>query len=80
MPPQNLGWIHMTLKDSDDYELIITCSSDHVDRIRSVVSSISDIPVSEVGSITDASCGVKLLLPDGTQREIAAAGWDHFSK
>jgi thiamine-monophosphate kinase len=70
----------LILNDSDDYELIITWSSDHVDRIRSVVSSISDIPVSEVGSITDASCGVKLLLPDGTQREIAAAGWDHFSK
>jgi thiamine-monophosphate kinase len=70
----------LILKDSDDYELIITCSSRHVDRIRSVVSSISDIPVSEVGSITDASCGVKLVLPDGTQHEIAAAGWDHFTK
>jgi thiamine-monophosphate kinase len=70
----------LILKDSDDYELIITCSSRHVDRIRSVVSSISDIPVSEVGSITDASCGVKLVLPDGTQHEIAAAGWDHFTR
>jgi thiamine-monophosphate kinase len=70
----------LILKDSDDYELIITCSSRHVDRIRSVVSSISDIPVSEVGRITDASCGVKLVLPDGTQHEIAAAGLDHFTR
>jgi len=70
----------LVLMDSDDYELIITCSSAHVDRIRSVVSSTSDVPVSEVGSITDASGGVKLVLPDGTQREIVPAGWDHFSK
>lgn len=70
----------LVLKESDDYELIITCSSDHVDRIRSAVSSISDVPVSEVGTLTDASRGLKLVLFDGTQREIVPAGWDHFSK
>jgi len=70
----------LVLKDSDDYELIITCSFDHVDRIRSAVSSISDVPVSEVGCITDATGGVKLMLPDETQREIVPSGWDHFSK
>ena len=68
------------LKDSDDYELIVTCSSDRVDRIRSAVSAIRDMPVSEVGRITDASGGVKLMFPDGTKRESVPAGWDHFSK
>jgi thiamine-monophosphate kinase len=70
----------LVLKESDDYELIITCSSDHVDRIRSAVSSISDVPVSEVGTVTDASRGLRLVLFDGTQREMVPAGWDHFSK
>jgi len=38
------------------------------------------VPVSEVGSITDASGMIKLVFPDGTQRKIVPAGWDHFSK
>ena len=70
----------LILGDSDDYELMITCPPGHVDRIRSAVSSISDVPVSEVGCITDATGGVKLMLPDETQREIVPSGWDHFSK
>jgi len=72
--------LDLVLKDSDDYELIITCSLGNVDRIRSAVSAISDVPVSEVGSITDASGMIKLVFPDGTQRKIVPAGWDHFSK
>ena len=66
------------LKDSDDYELIITCSPDHVDQIRTAVTASSDVAVSEVGWITDTSRGIKLELPDGTQSEVTPTGWDHF--
>ena len=69
----------LVLKDSDDYELIITCSPDHVDQIYSAVSALSDVPVTEVGRITDVARQIKLILPDGTQRGIKPAGWDHFT-
>jgi thiamine-monophosphate kinase len=68
----------MVLKDSDDYELIITCSVDHVERIRSAVAELSDVPIAEVGRITDASDGIKLILPDGNKRDMIPGGWDHF--
>jgi len=68
------------LQDSDDYELIITCSPEHVDQIRSAISSVSDVPVTEVGSITDAVGEFRLILPDGSQRRIQPSGWDHFAK
>ncbi len=68
----------LVLKDSDDYELIITCSPDHVDQIYSAVSALSDVPVTEVGRITDVARQIKLILPDGTRSEITPAGWDHF--
>jgi thiamine-monophosphate kinase len=68
----------LVLKDSDDYELIITCSPDHVDQICSAVSSLSDVPVTEVGRITDVARKITLILADGTQRGIKPAGWDHF--
>ena len=69
----------LVLKDSDDYELIITCSPDHVDQIYSAVSALSDVPVTEVGRITDVPQQIKLILPDGTRSEIIPAGWDHFT-
>jgi thiamine-monophosphate kinase len=70
----------LVLKDSDDYELIITCSPDHVDQIYSAVSSLSDVPVTEVGRITDVARQITLILSDGTQRGIKPAGWDHFTE
>jgi thiamine-monophosphate kinase len=68
----------MVLKDSDDYELIITCSPDNADKIRSAVSEISGVNVSEVGRITNDFSGIKLILKDGTPHDMGTAGWDHF--
>ena len=68
----------LVLQDSDDYELIITCSPEYVDRIRSAVAAISNVTVTEVGRITDAIGGIKMILPDGDQRAITPDGWDHF--
>jgi thiamine-monophosphate kinase len=68
----------LILKDSDDYELIITCPIDHVERIRSAVAASSDIPITEVGRITDTLGSIKLILPDGNKRDMMPAGWDHF--
>ncbi|MBN1833743.1 MAG: thiamine-phosphate kinase [Deltaproteobacteria bacterium] len=69
----------LLLRESDDYELIITCSRENVTRVRSAVAALSDIPVNEVGKIVDASEGIKLIHPDGTQRMVSPLGWDHFS-
>ena len=69
----------LVLKESDDYELIVTCSTDHVEGIRSAVAAVSDVPVTEVGRITDATDGIKLIFHDGTERVVTPAGWDHFS-
>lgn len=68
------------LKDSDDYELIITCSPDHITHIRSAVAEVSDVPVAEVGRITDEVGNFQLMLPDGTSRRITPTGWDHFAR
>jgi thiamine-monophosphate kinase len=67
------------LGESDDYELIITAASKNVAKIRSAVASISDVPVTEVGKITDSG-DIQLVLSDGTRQPIRPAGWDHFAK
>lgn len=70
----------LVLGESDDYELIITCPPDNVDGIRTCVAAVSEVPVTEVGRITRAAHGMKLIQPDGTERAVTPAGWDHFSK
>lgn len=68
------------LQESDDYELIFTCSPDKAVKISSVIAEISNVPVSEVGKITQTAGDFQLILPDGTQRRITPTGWDHFTK
>ena len=67
------------LGESDDYELIITCESENVGRIRAILGSLNEEPVSEVGYFTDASDGIRLNLPDGSTQVMTPTGWDHFA-
>ncbi len=69
----------LIVQESDDYELIITCSLENVVKIRSTVATLSDTPINEVGKTVDASEGIVLIHPDGTQRIVSPLGWDHFS-
>ncbi|UCC41601.1 MAG: thiamine-phosphate kinase [Candidatus Aminicenantes bacterium] len=71
--------LELFLKDSDDYELIITCSPDNEAKVRSAIASVSDVSVSEVGRITDATGDIQLMLPDGSHRRLIPSGWDHFA-
>jgi thiamine-monophosphate kinase len=68
------------LQDSDDYELIITSAPKNVAQIRSSVASVSDVPITEVGNITDSVEDIQFILPDGTRQRIKPAGWNHFAK
>ena len=70
----------LVLQESDDYELIITCPVDHVDGICFAVDSVSEVVVTEVGQITEISDGIKLIIPDGTERVVTPSGWDHFNE
>lgn len=68
----------IVMGESDDYELIITCPSENTQRIRDLIASISSIPISDVGRITNASEGISLVLSNGAKRELQINGWDHF--
>ena len=72
--------LDFVLQDSDDYELIITCPPEHVDGICSLITSLSNIPVTEIGTITEITDGIKLISHDGIPSDITPSGWDHFAK
>jgi thiamine-monophosphate kinase len=66
------------LRDSDDYQLIITCATADVHLIRSAVALTYSGPVTSVGQVTAPNQGIRLLLPDGSEQALSAKGWDHF--
>ena len=68
----------LIMGDSDDYELIVTCPPENIDKIRDLIAGVSDVPIIEVGSITESTKGIRLVSRDGTKKEIRPSGWDHF--
>lgn len=80
MPLADLEAYEIVLNDSDDYELIITCLPENVEKVCSVVGSVSDIAVTQIGSITTPSEGIRLIFDDGTWSEVTPTGWDHFKR
>lgn len=68
------------LQESDDYELIITCSPNKAAKIVSVIAEVSNVLVSEVGKITQTAGDFQMISPDGTRHRITPTGWDHFTK
>lgn len=70
----------MVFSDSDDYELIFTCATGNIPRLRSIIASISDIPVSEIGRITEAKEKIQIISPDGSKQPVKPSGWDHFKE
>ena len=78
--PMGIDPVEWVLKESDDYELIVTCRPDRVDMIRSAVAQVSPVRITEIGQIKDRDTGMSLILPDGSKRDLSPAGWDHFAE
>ncbi|MCP4579156.1 MAG: thiamine-phosphate kinase [Deltaproteobacteria bacterium] len=74
------GTLDYILKESDDYELMITCDPQHVAGIRNTVSGINHVPVTEIGTITTNKGEIEIMAPTGDSRRVTFSGWDHFSK
>jgi thiamine-monophosphate kinase len=77
--PQGWDIFETIVGDSDDYELIITCSPENMVRIKGVIAEVSNVPVTEIGIITGQE-GIKIITPDGVRHPVRPAGWDHFKK
>ncbi len=68
----------VVLGESDDYELIFTCSHDDVEYLKSLISKKGNTCAKEVGRITGLNEGIKIVSENGIRRDIKPSGWDHF--
>ena len=68
------------LSDSDDYELLITCSPEHAGTICTLISQSGNVLAKRIGTITSSLNTIELLQADGIRRPLSPSGWDHFAK
>ena len=66
------------LHGGEDYELIVTCASEHTDALIEAVRRTTGTPLTAVGEITEAP-GLRLVEVGGNERSLDSAGWDHFA-
>jgi len=62
------------LGDGEDYELLFTADAATAERL--LADQPFGVPVSRIGEIVPS--GAALVMPDGAQRRLEAAGWEHF--
>ncbi len=86
IPPsvrQVAGWLNqpawqLALAGGDDYELCFTAPAAAADELAARVAQEIGTPVTIVGEILPAEQGHRLLLADGQELPLEAAGWQHF--
>jgi len=70
----------LVLKESDDYELIITCKPEKEAELCSIITSTGKVPVSKIGKIVNKPGEIILKLVDGSQQRLTPSGWNHFTQ
>jgi thiamine-monophosphate kinase len=67
--------LEQALSGGEDYELLFTSSDE---KILETWRDSENTPLTRIGTVTEASEGVRLVLREGTERELTTGGWDHF--
>ena len=68
--------LERALAGGEEYELLFTAGND---QFLADWTGDRDLPVTRIGTITEAQDGIKLNLRDGSERVLHTGGWDHFS-
>jgi len=71
---------NLMLGASDDYELLITCNSNNIDKLQSIVKSESSVKITEIGRITSRQGIIETMDSQGKREQVSPHGWDHFSR
>ena len=76
LPFRETDWLELALHGGEDYELLFTVSRR---RVPLVPRTFQGVPLHRIGEITK-SRALRLVGPDGKERELEPGGYDHFRK
>jgi len=66
------------LSGGEDYRLLVTVPRENKGTFQAIFSDNASWKIYRIGRITKGE-GLKLRHPDGSEEQIEAAGWDHFT-
>jgi thiamine-monophosphate kinase len=72
--------LDMALYDGEDFELLFTIPSDHVEGLLTGWAKQFSLPIQAIGAITPDSGKLILVDPNGEEEVLAPRGYDHFRK
>lgn len=70
--------VEFALQGGEDFELLFTAPEAAVPALVAAVREATGTAVTVVGDIVDAAHGRRLVLDDGSERQLEPRGWDHF--
>jgi len=73
---RDVDWLALVLHGGEDYELLFTVSPD---KVPLVPRTFQGTPLHRIGEITKSE-DIRLIGPDGRERELEPGGYDHFRR
>jgi thiamine-monophosphate kinase len=67
------------LAGGDDYELLFSALPGQREKIAELALAL-DLPLTRIGRMAAGKAGVRLLDPDGRERNVTTRGFDHFAQ
>jgi thiamine-monophosphate kinase len=72
--------VQVALSGGEDYELLFTVSPNRCNEVESLVRGPDFPQVTRIGQITDKTCDLAILGPDGSKSLLGPGGYDHFRR
>jgi thiamine-monophosphate kinase len=73
------GNLKAALQDGEDFELLFTIDPRHVTALRKKWARKFALALTEIGRVVRSRQQVALIVADGSRKNLAAAGYDHFA-
>jgi len=69
--------LELALSGGEDYELLATIAPEAVEGTARKLVERFGTPLTDIGEVTEE--GLRIVDPDGRERELEPRGWDHFA-
>jgi thiamine-monophosphate kinase len=67
--------LEQAISGGEDYELLFSAGDE---KKLEGWPDAANVPLTRIGTVEEASEGIRLILREGAERELTAGGWDHF--
>ena len=74
-----LSLLELQCAPSDEYELLLCCRAQDINKLRQICLSVNGPKLHEIGYMTDSKEGIYCEDSQGQRQALKGSGWDHFN-